>query len=89
MTGQGPAAEIREELLADTSVLVNLGVRFAWRRQQPDRTDAGVPGQRNVRMPTSTPPLSGHAASGSAFATAIGRDQSWLGTGLRFLGDGS
>jgi len=38
-----------------------------------------------VRMPTSTSFPSGHAASGFAFAAAIGRDQPWLGLGLRFL----
>ena len=36
-------------------------------------------------MPTSTSFPSGHAASGFAFAAAIGRDQPWLGRGLRFL----
>jgi undecaprenyl-diphosphatase len=35
-------------------------------------------------MPTSTSFPSGHAASGFAFAAAIGRDQPWLGLGLRF-----
>jgi undecaprenyl-diphosphatase len=36
-------------------------------------------------MPTSTSFPSGHAASGFAFAAAIGRDQPWLGIALRFL----
>jgi undecaprenyl-diphosphatase len=36
-------------------------------------------------MPTSTSFPSGHAASGFAFASAIGRDQPWLGLALRFL----
>ncbi|HYB15490.1 MAG TPA: phosphatase PAP2 family protein, partial [Streptosporangiaceae bacterium] len=45
----------------------------------------GVPRRRNVRMPASTSFPSGHAASGFAFAAAIGRDQPWLGLGLRFL----
>ena len=36
-------------------------------------------------MPTSTSFPSGHAASGFAFAAAIGRDQPWLGLGLRFV----
>jgi undecaprenyl-diphosphatase len=36
-------------------------------------------------MPTSTSFPSGHAASGFAFAAAIGRDQPWLGVALRFL----
>ena len=36
-------------------------------------------------MPASTSFPSGHAASGFAFASAIGRDQPWLGLVLRFL----
>lgn len=68
-----------------TSALVNLAVKFAWSRPRPDRVGAGVPDQRNVRMPTSTSFPSGHAASGFAFASAIGRDQPWLGLPLRFL----
>ncbi len=68
-----------------TSALVNLDVKFLWPRQRPDRAGAGVPEQRNVRMPASTSFPSGHAASGFAFASAIGRDQPWLGLALRFL----
>ena len=56
------------------SALVNLAAKSVWSRQRPDRTGAGVPGERNVRMPTSTSFPSGHAASGCAFASAIGRD---------------
>jgi membrane-associated phospholipid phosphatase len=44
-----------------------------------------VPGQRKVRMPDSTSFPSGHAASGFAFASAIGQDQPRLGLTLRFL----
>jgi membrane-associated phospholipid phosphatase len=68
-----------------TSALVNLVVKSLWSRQRPDRAAAGVPGQRNVPMPASTSFPSGHAASGFAFASAIGRDQPWLGLALRFL----
>ena len=68
-----------------TSALVNLAVKSAWSRQRPDRAGAGVPVWRNVRMPTSTSFPSGHAASGFAFAAAIGRDQPWLGLALRFV----
>jgi len=68
-----------------TSALVNLVVKAAWSRPRPDRAGAGVPVWRNVRMPTSTSFPSGHAASGFAFAAAIGRDQPWLGLGLRFV----
>lgn len=68
-----------------TSPLVNLAAKSAWSRQRPDRADAGVPAGRNVRMPASASFPSGHAASGFAFATAIGRDQPWLGLALQFL----
>src|SRR5271154_1766225 len=68
-----------------TSALVNLAVKSAWSRQRPDRAGARVPVRRNVRMPSSTSFPSGHAASGFAFAAAIGRDQPWLGLPLRFL----
>lgn len=68
-----------------TSALVNLGAKSVWSRQRPDRVGAGVPGQRDVRMPSSTSFPSGHAASGFAFASAIGREQPWLGLALRFL----
>jgi membrane-associated phospholipid phosphatase len=68
-----------------TSALVNLAVKSAWSRQRPDRDGAGVPRRRNVPMPASTSFPSGHAASGFAFAAAIGRDQPWLGLALRFL----
>jgi membrane-associated phospholipid phosphatase len=68
-----------------TSALVNLAVKSAWSRKRPDRSALGVPVWRNVRMPASTSFPSGHAASGFAFAAAIGRDQPWLGLALRFL----
>ena len=68
-----------------TSALVNLAVKSTWSRPRPDRASAGVPVWRNVRMPASTSFPSGHAASGFAFAAAIGRDQPWLGLPLRFL----
>jgi len=68
-----------------TSALVNVVVKSLWSRQRPDRAAARVPGQRNVPMPASTSFPSGHAASGFAFASAIGRDQPWLGLALRFL----
>jgi len=68
-----------------TSALVNLAVKAALPRQRPDRAGAKVPGQRNVRMPTSTSFPSGHAAAGFAFAAAVGRDLPWLGVVLRFM----
>jgi membrane-associated phospholipid phosphatase len=71
--------------IAATSALVNVAVKSAWSRQRPDRVRAGVPVRRNVKMPASTSFPSGHAATGFAFAAAIGRDQPWLGLSLRFL----
>lgn len=68
-----------------TSALVNLAVKSTWSRQRPDRAGAGVPVWRNVRMPTSTSFPSGHAASGFAFAAAIGQNQPRLGLALRFV----
>src|SRR5215469_9384033 len=68
-----------------TSALVNLAVKSVWSRQRPDRAGIGVPVGRNVPMPVSTSFPSGHAASGFAFAAAIGHDQPWLGLALRFL----
>jgi membrane-associated phospholipid phosphatase len=84
--GAGRRAAVRGTVaIGVTSALVNLAVKSAWSRQRPDRAGAGVPVWRNVRMPASTSFPSGHAASGFAFAAAIGRDQPWLGLGLRFL----
>jgi undecaprenyl-diphosphatase len=84
--GAGRRAAVRGTVaIGVTSALVNLAVKSAWSRQRPDRAGAGVPVGRNVRMPTSTSFPSGHAASGFAFAAAIGRDQPWLGLALRFL----
>jgi membrane-associated phospholipid phosphatase len=71
--------------IAVTSAAVNLAMKSAWSRQRPDRADTQVSAQRDVRMPSSTSFPSGHAASGFAFAAAIGRDQPWLGLALRFL----
>ena len=71
--------------IAVTSPLVNLAAKAAWSRRRPDRVGVGVPAGRNVRMPGSASFPSGHAAAGFAFATAVGRDQPWLGMALRFL----
>jgi membrane-associated phospholipid phosphatase len=67
-----------------TSALVNLGVKSLYARQRPDRAGAGVPGRRQVPMPSSSSFPSGHSAAGFAFATAVGRELPWLGSGLRF-----
>ncbi len=82
----GRRAAVRGTLaIGVTSALINLDIKPLWSRQRPDRVGAGVPEQRNVQMPASTSFPSGHAASGFAFASAIGREQPWLGLALRFL----
>ncbi len=74
--------------IAVTSATVNLGVKSLSARRRPDRAGAGVPGQRYVRMPSSTSFPSGHSASAFAFATAISRDSPWLAVALQFLAAG-
>ena len=71
--------------IAATSALVNVGVKSLSGRRRPDRTGAGVPGARHVRMPSSTSFPSGHSAAAFAFATAISRDSPWLAVALQFL----
>ena len=84
--GAGRRAAVRGTVaIGVTSTLVNLAVKSLWARQRPDRSGVGIRRQRNVRMPASTSFPSGHAASGFAFAAAIGRDDPWLGLALRFL----
>jgi len=71
--------------IAVTSALVNLGVKTLSGRRRPDRSGVGVPGARQVRMPTSSSFPSGHSASAFAFATAISRDSPWLAVAIQFL----
>jgi membrane-associated phospholipid phosphatase len=68
-----------------TSAVVNLGIKSVYTRRRPDRADAGVPGERHVRMPSSTSFPSGHSASAFAFASAVGRDLPGLALALNFL----
>jgi membrane-associated phospholipid phosphatase len=84
--GRGRRAAVRGTVaIGATSALVNLAVKSVWARRRPDRAGTGVPRRRYVQMPASTSFPSGHAASGFAFAAAIGQDQPWLGLALRFL----
>ena len=78
------AAVVGTVSIGVTSALVNLGVKPLYARQRPDRAGAGVPGQRQVPMPSSSSFPSGHSAAGFAFATAVGREMPWVGSGLRF-----
>jgi len=68
-----------------TSTVVNLGLKALSGRRRPDRSGAGVPGARQVRMPTSSSFPSGHSASAFAFAAAISRDSPWLAVAVQFL----
>jgi membrane-associated phospholipid phosphatase len=68
-----------------TSAAVNLGIKSLSRRRRPDRAEAGVPGQRQVPMPSSSSFPSGHSAAAFAFATAISRDCPWLAIAMLFL----
>lgn len=71
-----------------TSALVNLGIKSMSGRRRPDRSVAGVPDARYVRMPSSTSFPSGHSAAAFAFATAISRDNPWLAIAIQFLAGG-
>jgi undecaprenyl-diphosphatase len=66
-----------------TSAFVNLGVKSLWPRRRPDRAGAGVPDERQVKMPGDVVPV-GHSASAFAFAT-VGHDLPALALGLSFL----
>jgi membrane-associated phospholipid phosphatase len=68
-----------------TSALVNLAIKPVSFRTRPDRTQAGVPDERHVKMPGSTSFPSGHSASAFAFATAINRDRPWAALACGFL----
>lgn len=68
-----------------TSAVVNLGAKSIYPRRRPDRAGAGVPDDRQVKMPGSTSFPSGHSASAFAFAAAVGRDMPALALGLSLL----
>jgi undecaprenyl-diphosphatase len=68
-----------------TSAVVNLGAKSLYARRRPDRAGAGVPDERQVKMPGSTSFPSGHSASAFAFASAVGRDIPALALPLNLL----
>lgn len=68
-----------------SSAVVNLGMKSVYTRHRPDRAGAGVPGKRQVMMPSSASFPSGHSASAFAFASAVGRDLPVLALGLHLL----
>ncbi len=71
--------------LAVDSAAVNLAGKLLFRRRRPNPTDAGVPQGRRVQMPTSHSFPSGHAASGFAFAEAVGEITPAIAMPLRLL----
>ena len=71
--------------LALDSAVVNVGFKLAARRGRPDRDSARVPALRQVPMPHSGSFPSGHAASGFAFANAVGQTLPVAAAPLRLL----
>ena len=57
--------------IALTSSVVNLVLKPLGARRRPDRSRHQIPVARQVAMPRSTSPPSGHAASASAFAAGV------------------
>lgn len=68
-----------------TSATVNLGVKPLRRRRRPDRLESEASRTRHVPMPASSSFPSGHAASASAFAYAVGRHVPVLAIPIRLL----
>jgi membrane-associated phospholipid phosphatase len=71
--------------VAVTSAVVNLGIKPIIHRRRPDRVAQGVPGPRQVPLPSSTAFPSGHSAAAFAFATGVGRVLPIAGFPLRAL----
>jgi undecaprenyl-diphosphatase len=71
--------------LAVDSAVVNVGFKLVARRRRPDRDSARVPAVRHVPMPHSGSFPSGHAASGFAFANAVGQTLPLEAAPLRLL----
>jgi membrane-associated phospholipid phosphatase len=69
--------------VALNSALVNIPLKLASRRDRPDREAAKVPLARHVPMPLSASFPSGHAASGFAFAAAVGGSLPVVATPIR------
>jgi len=66
------AALVGIAAIGATSLAVNQPLKMIGARNRPDREDLGVPQQRWVTMPSSTSFPSGHSASATAFAVAVG-----------------
>jgi membrane-associated phospholipid phosphatase len=71
-----------------TSATVNLGVKQLHQRPRPERVEPDLHRASSVKMPASTSFPSGHAASGFAFAHAVGRHLPGLAVPLRLLASG-
>jgi undecaprenyl-diphosphatase len=70
--------------VALNSLIVNAPMKLAGKRERPDREGAKVPLARHVSMPLSPSFPSGHAASGFAFAAAVGGTLPAAAAPLRF-----
>ena len=68
-----------------SSVIVNVILKLAAKRSRPQRDEVGVPIERHVPMPQSGSFPSGHAATGFAFAAAVGRTHPTAAIPLRLL----
>jgi undecaprenyl-diphosphatase len=71
--------------VAVDSAVVNLVAKLWFRRRRPNPAAAGVPDRRRVKMPASASFPSGHAASGFAFAEAVGEVAPGIALPLRLL----
>jgi undecaprenyl-diphosphatase len=71
-----------------TSATVNLGMKPLARRRRPMRAEPAQFEARVVPMPESASFPSGHAASASAFAYAVGRHVPGLAVPIRLLAGG-
>jgi undecaprenyl-diphosphatase len=71
--------------VAVNSLVVNVPLKLAARRERPDRVGALVPLARQVPMPRSPSFPSGHSASAFAFASAVGGSMPLAAAPLRSL----
>jgi membrane-associated phospholipid phosphatase len=71
--------------IAAVSALVNVGLKSLYGRDRPDPSAGAHAASRHVRLPGSSSFPSGHAASGFAFATAVGVEVPALALPLRVL----
>ena len=88
--GRSGRRAARESVLAiaATSATVNLAMKPLARRRRPTRAEPALFAARAVPMPESASFPSGHAASASAFAYAVGRHMPVLAVPVHLLAGG-